>query len=202
MPDTPELIPWERLPGESTPAFQAFAAYRDMGAERTSRAVAAQLGKSAALIHRWSSRWQWVDRAQAYDDQLDREAVEASRRFVREQAAKMTERHLRGALTLQRKAIERINALAASDLTPAVAAAYYKLAVDVERLAVGQVTSRDEIVSTGGVNPVDPALVERVANDPTSRRLALDLLAAVSGEDASDVGAPGVGSDEPSVEAG
>ena len=44
---------WERQPGESGPAFEAFAAYRDMGEKRTISAVARQLNKSGTLCHRW-----------------------------------------------------------------------------------------------------------------------------------------------------
>ena len=38
--------PWERQKGESEKAFGAFAAYRDMGPERTISAVVKKLGKS------------------------------------------------------------------------------------------------------------------------------------------------------------
>lgn len=202
MPAPAELIPWERFPKESAPAFEAFATYRDMGADRTVRAVAATLHKSLQLMGRWSSRWEWVERAHAWDTELDRIATETSKRFVADQAAKMTERHLRGALLLQRKAIEKINLLTARELTPANAARYYELAVNIERLAVGEPTSREEHQHRGGVSPVDPALVERVATDANARRAALELLAAVSGEDATDAGASGVGGDQPPMAAG
>ena len=50
----PEL--WERQDGETAQAFQAFAEYRDMGAERSLAKVAQKLGKSKPLMERWSSR--------------------------------------------------------------------------------------------------------------------------------------------------
>ena len=36
---------WERQEGETAQAFQAFAAYRDMGAERSLAKVAQKVGK-------------------------------------------------------------------------------------------------------------------------------------------------------------
>ena len=59
---------WQRQQGESTKAYAAFCVYRDMGPERSCPAVAAAVGKSGALMRRWSSRWEWVRRAAAYDD--------------------------------------------------------------------------------------------------------------------------------------
>ena len=67
-PTKPE--PWERQPGESAPAFSAFAAYRDM-TDRSLRAVGQKLGKCRALMERWSAAWDWVDRVSAWDGHRD-----------------------------------------------------------------------------------------------------------------------------------
>ena len=45
---------------------------RDMGAERSLAKVAQKLGKSKALMERWSVRWQWGQRAEAWDAEFDR----------------------------------------------------------------------------------------------------------------------------------
>jgi hypothetical protein len=74
------IEPWERQDDESAPAFEAFALYRDQGRDRSVRAVGRSLGKSGALIERWSSEKDWVRRAAAYDRHLD-----ARRREDREQ---------------------------------------------------------------------------------------------------------------------
>src|SRR5690606_17803428 len=62
---------WERQGGETDKAYEAFALYRDMGVNRSVRDVAQQLGKSAALIARWSSKKNWVERVSAWDDHED-----------------------------------------------------------------------------------------------------------------------------------
>lgn len=43
---------WDRQPKETMEAFQAFAAYRDLGDERSGAKVAKALGKSTQLINR------------------------------------------------------------------------------------------------------------------------------------------------------
>jgi hypothetical protein len=53
---------------ESAPAFAAFRAYCTMGSTRSIRLVARALGKSAQLIARWSSHWNWQERVRAYDN--------------------------------------------------------------------------------------------------------------------------------------
>ena len=47
---------WERLENESSRAFEAFSAYRDLGPQRSLAKVAETLGKSKALMERWSAK--------------------------------------------------------------------------------------------------------------------------------------------------
>lgn len=68
-----DSLPWERLPGESSPAFEAFRAYRDQPAgARSIRRVGRELDKSSSLVGRWSSDWHWQRRIVAFDDEQDR----------------------------------------------------------------------------------------------------------------------------------
>jgi hypothetical protein len=59
-----------RLPSESAKAYAALVVYAEMGAERSTAKVAQKLGKSIALMNRWSSQHRWVERARAYDAHL------------------------------------------------------------------------------------------------------------------------------------
>lgn len=127
MPD--EIQPWEQQPGESTKAFEAFKAYRDMGTDRSTRKVAQKLSKSAALIHRWSSAYGWPERTRAYDRELDRQAHEAAVKELRS----MTNRHIRIAMQLQSKAVEALGNIDAEQLTPNMTLKFMKLATDLEK---------------------------------------------------------------------
>lgn len=61
---------WERLPSDTDKSYEAFCVYRDMGANRSHTKVAQELSKSVALIHRWSSDHDWINRVSAYDDYM------------------------------------------------------------------------------------------------------------------------------------
>lgn len=73
----PALSLWERRDDETDPAFEAFAAYRDMGPRRNIRSVGLKLGKSETLMSRWSSGHDWPNRAKAFDRWMDQQATEA-----------------------------------------------------------------------------------------------------------------------------
>jgi hypothetical protein len=62
---------FERQPGESAKAYRAFCCYRDLGAERSlAKAAETYYGsrKNLAQVGLWSRKFDWVDRAQAWDD--------------------------------------------------------------------------------------------------------------------------------------
>lgn len=58
---------WDRREGETAKAYSAFITYRDLGAERSLSKVSKALGKSTALLCRWSSANDWTARAEAWD---------------------------------------------------------------------------------------------------------------------------------------
>ena len=122
MPKTDK--PWERQKGESAQAYEAFSTYLSMGAERSTRAVAQKLGKSASLIQRWSRDKGWQERVRAYENDLERVADRKA----------MTERHIGIAMQLQKKALEALSSLSVEDMTPKDIKEYIKMATDLERL--------------------------------------------------------------------
>jgi hypothetical protein len=58
---------WERLETDTDKSFEAFCIYRDMGASRSLSKVGQKLGKSGALIERWSTQHDWQNRVVAFD---------------------------------------------------------------------------------------------------------------------------------------
>ncbi len=66
---------FDRADEESPQAFAAFAAYRDMGTDRSIERVSRECRKSVSLCNRWSQRHGWVERAAAYDAHMDAERI-------------------------------------------------------------------------------------------------------------------------------
>jgi len=130
---------------ESAKAFQAFCAYRDMGAQRSQREVARQLGKSTALISRWSAKWRWVERCAMWDGHLDQE----SRTEELEQRKEMVDFHARLARQVLNKVAQRIVgndeagvvALDPNSLSAADVARWLDTAAKLERLSRGEPTA-------------------------------------------------------------
>lgn len=129
MPKRSDAKPWEQQPGESAKAFEAFNAYLDMGADRSIRGVAQQLGKSSTLMARWSSTHGWVERVAAYEADLQR----AAHAKAVKDAQKMAERHISIALKLQTKALEALAKLEPEELDPKNLIAFVREATKLER---------------------------------------------------------------------
>ncbi len=122
--------PWEQQPGESGPAFEAFSTYRDLGPGRTVSAVVEKLQKSDSLLRRWKNRWDWRQRATAYDASI---AEEARRKVVKDRRD-MESRHIGIAMQLQKKALEALSVLEAEEMTPKDIKEFIKMATELERL--------------------------------------------------------------------
>lgn len=144
--------PWERQKGESEKAYEAFAVYRDMGTNRSIRAVAQQLAKSRTQIGKWSSAWEWTERVRAYDNDLEKEARAQA---IRDRKA-MTTRHINIAMQLQKKALEALNGLSVENMSPKDIKEYIKMATDLERLN-REITedNRDDVVYRMEIEDMD-----------------------------------------------
>ena len=134
----PEL--WERQDGESAQAFQAFAAYRDMGAERSLHKVAEKLSKSDALMKRWSSQWHWGIRADAWDDELDRRSC----RELQKGIAEMRKNHVGIAKAMLVKSLQALQRIPVDEMTPRDVATMVDVPAKLERISRGEVTERTE----------------------------------------------------------
>ncbi|MFN0166706.1 MAG: hypothetical protein ACKV22_09765 [Bryobacteraceae bacterium] len=90
--------PWEQRRGESSKAFAAFLAYRDLGKERSIDKcfVLQSSGKTAAARaprhwFAWSQRFEWPERARAWDVHSERVQQAAFEQRVRELARQQAE---------------------------------------------------------------------------------------------------------------
>lgn len=100
-------LAWERQPGESEEAYEAFTDYYK-NPKRSQKKTAKAVGKSDALIYRWSVRWHWTERAREYDNALVREEYTATLDEIR----KMNKAQAAIGLLLQKKgqeALEKLN---------------------------------------------------------------------------------------------
>ena len=77
---TEGLRPWDRQPGESELAHQAFIAYRDSGIPRNLAATARALGKHEGQLYRWKDRHGWGYRLLAWDAAQGKAAEETAQR--------------------------------------------------------------------------------------------------------------------------
>lgn len=75
-------LPFEQQPRESDKAFAAFSLYLSLGPERSLETVAQRFSKSSRLMKRWSAKFGWTSRVQAYMAHL----AEAERLAIQGQA--------------------------------------------------------------------------------------------------------------------
>lgn len=130
-----ELKPWERQPGESAKAYEAFSEYRDMGASRSLAKVGQKLGKSKTMMEKWSAKFTWVERAEQWDTEQDR----LIRISLTKDIGAMRKRHAdvaRAMLIKAAKALQKIpdDEIKASDISRMV-----DVASKLERISKGDV---------------------------------------------------------------
>ena len=129
---------WERQPDERSKAYAAFCVYRDLGPDRSLEKTRQKLGKSAGYtrwMHTWSSKYDWVTRAQAYDDYMERLKRAKNEKAILE----MVDRHARLAVGFQQRIAQRLAEINPSELTPADMARWLEVAAKLERLSRGGV---------------------------------------------------------------
>jgi len=146
--------PWDRRRYESSKAYAAFCVYRDLGPDR-SLVKAAELSKPSpnlAQFKWWSRKNDWASRAQAYDDELERQ-----KRAVNERARlEMAERDAKMAMLVKTTVLDAFRSIKAEDLTPDQAIRWFVEAVKIERLARGEPTQIEKREHSGpGGRPIE-----------------------------------------------
>lgn len=167
FPKSERRDPWERQPRESAPAFAAFRAYRDMGEGRSLTRAAEEVGKSRDLLRRWSRRWSWVFRAEAWDREEERLVRQATVKARRE----MSERHAKIAVAVQQKVVTRLAQIDPSELTPSDLIRWLEVSVKIERAARGEPERVEVSGANGGAVQVEVAQLS-----DEQRRLRMEQL--------------------------
>ena len=67
---TPAL--WERMPAESSRAWNLFVFYRDMGPSRSTEKVARKVRKCHGYVQRLCTRNRWIERVRAWEVEQER----------------------------------------------------------------------------------------------------------------------------------
>ena len=146
------LDPWEKKDHETSKAYAAFCAYRDMGTDRSFAKIIPTvygqipLSKHSAKrgqLSEWSVKYGWVARVEDYDVYL-----ESKERHENELAIKkMAKQHAGEALLMQKVGLDRLKAIKVDELSPRDTVLFVKTGIDIERLARG---APDQIVEHGG----------------------------------------------------
>jgi hypothetical protein len=178
---------YDRQAGETNPAFEAFALYRDMGINRSLDAVAKKLSKSLTLMGRWSGQHNWVERVSLYDDYLD---VQARKKFEADtikRKADMLKRHALTGKILQQKGVDYLTDAKKGIEKSSDAITAISKGIEIERKSEGLPEWIFEVVN---------------ADDNELARQYAELLASVGSDEGGDGtqgnGDPGTGT--PSAE--
>ena len=130
--DEAEVAPWERLPDEPSKAYHAFCLYLRDGYWRSLRKVADVLGKGISYesqLEKWSAKFNWFDRAQAFDTYVDTMQM---RQYLAEQQAAFG-RHIEHASQLEEKVFDELMSRDLKELKPSELIRLYDIAGKIER---------------------------------------------------------------------
>lgn len=128
--------PWEQLQDETNKAYQYFSQFRDMGLDRSIRALAEKLGKNSRTLYELNQKHEWAKRVAAWDLDLDRKKTAGTRRkaieakeFHNEVAERM--------IKLGKARLELIKNVTPEDLTVTEASRLIKDGAEMQREALG-----------------------------------------------------------------
>lgn len=143
--------PWERQKGETSRAYEAFAAYRDMGPDRSQRKLGQKLSKNTATIAGWSTKYEWVKRVAAWDAEQDRIARQAQIDEIK----RMRKRHADLATAMLVKAAKALQRLPEDDIKAGDVSRMVETAAKLERISRGDV---GEVVEERDGGPAVPVV--------------------------------------------
>lgn len=154
--------PWERLPRESSRAYAAFRQYRDLPPPRDRRVLAGLA--TPDTMSAWVVRYDWLDRAEAWD--TERYRLEDERRL--EDIRTMHAQHItagRAAVTIALQALTRVDP---AEIPPAAAARLLEIGTRLERdMLTTPVADLQRRPVTGPEDPWD-AIARELEGLPTT----------------------------------
>jgi len=137
-----------RLPHETSKAFQAYTDWINQGYSRTIAQTSRNLKKSYELISRWYKKYNWHERALAYDNQMQLTEtnikIELSRKRLEEQEALVIGLQKLGSENLKRIAKMLDDEPELVNLKPMELLNCIKEGILLERLITGQSTEKTE----------------------------------------------------------
>lgn len=121
---------WEQLPGESARSHAAFRKFRELNpANRRLDDVAEMVGVTGRAVRQWAAKWDWWDRAEAWDAECyridDAERLEAIR--------SMHANHRRAGRAVLMKGLSVLSSLDPGEIPASVAARLLDLGAKLER---------------------------------------------------------------------
>jgi len=156
------LDPWEKQDGETSKAYAAFCAYRDLGIDRSFSKIIPILypdlgttkpSSKQRRLSEWSVKYTWVARVEAYDTYLE----EKTRRANEAAIVKMERDHALIAALATHKAAERLQLIVSkldadgklleSGITVKEATDLLRAGVEIERKSRG---APDQKIEHGG----------------------------------------------------
>ena len=174
-PDAREI--WERHPGESAAQYFKFCRYRDMKyvgkdgtkldgiqapfGKRSIRGLAVQLGLNTYKeLGRLSARFDWAERCEAYDTELEDQAREQTERAI----LKMRKDHADLAAQMVKKAAKRLLTIPEEEISAADIVRLVDVGVKIERLSRGESTENKQISGEATLNHMG-AVTVKTTND-------------------------------------
>jgi hypothetical protein len=138
------LESWERLPGETGPAYAAFCAYRDLGpgqnirkAVETAEPDTGRREKRYRVWRNWAAQFRWRERAAEYDRYTEKLKQAEKRKTIEAQG------ELHRAVTGKMLAVvsKKLDLMDPADLTQGAVTEWVETAIRTEREAAGLVTA-------------------------------------------------------------
>ena len=138
-----EMLPfesWERLAGESSAAFAAFCAFRDVGPDRNIRKAVESVEKDEAVQAKryrvwrnWSNQFRWRERAAEYDGYTEKLKQAEMRKTIEAQG----EQHRRVTGKMLEVVSKKLDLMDPAELSQGNLTEWVQTAIKAEREAAG-----------------------------------------------------------------